>query len=949
MVARIVACNGDDKPPTTDDAILQIAQELVDTSHPLHVESLLDALVAIFHDCNLPILKRMRSVEMFLSKYEPIVNRLIKHRMNVQDFSIIKVIGRGACGEVQLVRHKRTHRVFAMKRLDKSEVIRRYDFSFFWEERDIMAHSNSEWIVQMYYSFQDLRYLYMVMQYMPGGDLVNLMSREDISEEMARFYIAELVLALDALHSLGYIHRDVKPDNMLISSSGHVKLADFGTCVKLNEDGKIKCATAAGTPDYISPEVLNSQCSESVYGIEVDYWSVGIILYEMLFGDPPFYADSLVNTYARIQNFEKELKFPTDIEISSAARDIIKRFLSAAHSRLGAHGAAEVRAHPFFKNDKWNFDNIRNATPPFVPRLTTDDDTSNFEDVTPADQNSSDSFQIPKAFNGAHLSFIGFTYANEFSPALSLQLQNGMLNGMSIVQTNGKLKNGKIEEIENGDSRLRYDEETRTLRNQLAALELKAAEQIQQVDVKTSELHSLQSELNLLKQKFADEKAAYEKKSLQTTNELSELRSCCDDLTSKLRAEKQEKSSTKDYYEERHASQQAVLASKDAQISQLQSELEAQTALLHRERQEQAQRLHCEQIGSRVADGLEERIKKQSDEIDKLRQKENSDRSEIWALKEQKTTLDSALTNLQNDKNRLEARFNSLKEEHYTAQNLVNVYKLERDDARSELMDVERVKEDLERRVRDAEDRLREMEEQLRSEQIARRMADTNVNQLESAKGMMEGEIESFMRRVEKAEAHNKQLQEALNRARDDSRMGPPGNRSNTGPVIHHQQERSSESLNHAVSTTSLNDLDGLSREQLIVRCRREISLKKNAIDKLLIMGTTKGIETEHQSNRTKGGKKQQTEMKRQREMWDQEHAKERQDWKKRETVLENELDLTRSYLQEEMNKNMNLKQHQHDMERQLNFLRDQVPPAVARHAANGMSDCVSKKKRGLK
>jgi serine/threonine protein kinase len=161
---------------------------------------------------------------------------------------------------------------------------------------------------------------------------------------------------------------------MLLSSSGHLKLADFGTCVKLNPEGKIKCATAAGTPDYIrfnnftlfqyililfSPEVLNSQCSESVYGIEVDYWSVGIILYEMLYGDPPFYADTLIKTYSRIQNFSTELKFPSDVTMSNEVKDIIRKFLSAANVRLGRNGISEIREHSFFKNDTWNFDNIR--------------------------------------------------------------------------------------------------------------------------------------------------------------------------------------------------------------------------------------------------------------------------------------------------------------------------------------------------------------------------------------------------------------------------------------------------------------------------------------------------------------------------------------------------------------------------------------------------------------
>ena len=135
-----------------------------------------------------------------------------------------------------------------MKLLSKYEMIKRSDSAFFWEERDIMAHANSEWIVQLHFAFQDHRYLYMVMDYMPGGDLVNLMSNYDVPEEWARFYTAEVVLALEAIHRMGFIHRDVKPDNMLLDAHGHLKLADFGTCMKMAADGLVRSETAVGTP-----------------------------------------------------------------------------------------------------------------------------------------------------------------------------------------------------------------------------------------------------------------------------------------------------------------------------------------------------------------------------------------------------------------------------------------------------------------------------------------------------------------------------------------------------------------------------------------------------------------------------------------------------------------------------------------------------------------------------
>jgi serine/threonine protein kinase len=175
---------------------------------------------------------------------------------------LFQVIGRGAFGEVQLVRKKSSKKVFAMKRLSKFEMMKRSDSAFFWEERDIMAKAHSDWIVQLHYAFQNERYLYLVMDFMPGGDLVNLMANYDVPEKWAKFYCAEIVLAVDAIHSMGFVHRDIKPDNMLVDRFGHLKLADFGTCMRM-EHGVVRSNTAVGTPDYISPEVLLSQVKKN--------------------------------------------------------------------------------------------------------------------------------------------------------------------------------------------------------------------------------------------------------------------------------------------------------------------------------------------------------------------------------------------------------------------------------------------------------------------------------------------------------------------------------------------------------------------------------------------------------------------------------------------------------------------------------------------------------------
>uniref|UniRef100_A0A673M631 non-specific serine/threonine protein kinase n=1 Tax=Sinocyclocheilus rhinocerous TaxID=307959 RepID=A0A673M631_9TELE len=351
----------------------------------------------------------LRVCMFFLFLDKDTISKIRKLRMKADDYEVVKVIGRGAFGEVQLVRHKATRKVYAMKLLSKFEMIKRSDSAFFWEERDIMAFANSNWVVQLFYAFQDDRYLYMVMEYMPGGDLVNLMSNYDVPEKWARFYTAEVVLALDCIHSMGFIHRDVKPDNMLLDKAGHLKLADFGTCMKMNKDGMVRCDTAVGTPDYISPEVLKSQGGDGYYGRECDWWSVGVFLYEMLVGDTPFYADSLVGTYSKIMNHKNALTFPDDSDISKDAKSLICAFLTDREVRLGRNGVDEIKRHSFFKNDQWTWENMRETAAPVVPELSSDVDTSNFDDIE-EDRGEEETFPIPKAFVGNQLPFVGFTY-----------------------------------------------------------------------------------------------------------------------------------------------------------------------------------------------------------------------------------------------------------------------------------------------------------------------------------------------------------------------------------------------------------------------------------------------------------------------------------------------------------------------------------------------------------
>ncbi|XP_026526055.1 rho-associated protein kinase 1 [Notechis scutatus] len=389
----------------------KIGMMIKDPKSEVNSDCLLDGLDALVYDLDFPALRKNKNIDTFLTKYKDTINKVRDLRMKAEDYEVVKVIGRGAFGEVQLVRHKSSRKVYAMKLLSKFEMIKRSDSAFFWEERDIMAFANSPWVVQLFYAFQDDRYLYMVMEYMPGGDLVNLMSNYDVPEKWARFYTAEVVLALDAIHSMGFIHRDVKPDNMLLDKSGHLKLADFGTCMKMNKEGMVRCDTAVGTPDYISPEVLKSQGGDGYYGRECDWWSVGVFLYEMLVGDTPFYADSLVGTYSKIMNHKNSLSFPDDNDISKDAKNLICGFLTDREVRLGRNGVEEIKRHPFFKNDQWSWENLRDTVAPVVPDLSSDIDTSNFDDLE-EDKGEEETFPIPKAFVGNQLPFVGFTYYN---------------------------------------------------------------------------------------------------------------------------------------------------------------------------------------------------------------------------------------------------------------------------------------------------------------------------------------------------------------------------------------------------------------------------------------------------------------------------------------------------------------------------------------------------------
>lgn len=321
-----------------------------------------------------------------------------KDRTSIDDFDIIKPISSGAYGKVFLARKRTTGDFFAIKVLKKLDMLWKNDIDRILAERNILITVRNPFVVRFFYSFTSRDNLYLVMEYLNGGDLYSLLQKVGCLEEsVARSYIAELVLALEYLHSLGIVHRDLKPDNILIAQDGHIKLTDFGlskiglmNCTsdlsgtetekfdvvdgpdQLNDDSEDNHRSAVGTPDYLAPEILLG----TEHGCAADWWSVGIILFELITGIPPFTSENPEIIFDNILN--RKIPWPSiPSEMSYEAQDLIDRFLvHDPNQRLGAKGASEVKSHPFFTGVDWS--NLALQKAAFVPQPDSADDTSYF-------------------------------------------------------------------------------------------------------------------------------------------------------------------------------------------------------------------------------------------------------------------------------------------------------------------------------------------------------------------------------------------------------------------------------------------------------------------------------------------------------------------------------------------------------------------------------------------
>ncbi|KAL5450393.1 AGC protein kinase Gad8 [Paraphaeosphaeria minitans] len=298
----------------------------------------------------------------------------LKDKLSIDDFDLLKVVGKGSFGKVMQVMKKDTHRIYALKTIRKAHIISRSEVAHTLAERSVLAQINNPFIVPLKFSFQSPEKLYFVLAFVNGGELFHHLQKEqrfDINR--ARFYAAELLCALECLHGFNVIYRDLKPENILLDYTGHIALCDFGLC-KLDMKDEDRTNTFCGTPEYLAPELLTG----AGYTKTVDWWTLGVLLYEMLTGLPPFYDENTNDMYRKI--LTEPLHFPGPEIVPPAARDLLTRLLDRnAEKRLGAKGAAEIKAHYFFHSIDWRKLLERKYEPSFKPNVADAKDTDNFD------------------------------------------------------------------------------------------------------------------------------------------------------------------------------------------------------------------------------------------------------------------------------------------------------------------------------------------------------------------------------------------------------------------------------------------------------------------------------------------------------------------------------------------------------------------------------------------
>ncbi|KAK4057117.1 serine/threonine-protein kinase dbf2 [Microbotryomycetes sp. JL221] len=364
---------------------------------------------------NLPFDAAQREWTSYAGR-ERVLLRKRRTKLKLDQFHIVTQVGQGGYGEVYLARHKETNHVVALKKMRKKTLLKMDEIRHVLTERDILASTNSPWLVRLLYAFQDHIHVYLAMDFIAGGDFRTLLNNSGVlKEEHARFYITEMFVAVDALHKLGYIHRDLKPENFLIDTTGHIKLTDFGLASGALNPGKIEhlkhkldevkdcelvyrstvemksiyksirqadlryADSVVGSPDYMAIETLRGHS----YTFSVDYWSLGCILFEFLAGFPPFSGATAEETWANLKNWQKCLRRPhydrpedQIFNLSDEGWNAITALIASKERRVSSLKGLNML--PFFYGVSW--DTLRDRKAPFIPSLDSEVDAGYFDD-----------------------------------------------------------------------------------------------------------------------------------------------------------------------------------------------------------------------------------------------------------------------------------------------------------------------------------------------------------------------------------------------------------------------------------------------------------------------------------------------------------------------------------------------------------------------------------------